>query len=183
MRNHKIILVLVTALIASVNVYSQNNTASKLDTTNEDSTVWDNYSKLFWEVNAYNNLKRFGFGTTVAYAPARFGGYVSYKLDSEFDYFSLGAIYRPLTMKRLDLQLFAGPMLRLDNNKNASLSPEIGFRLSPNKVGNAGWFGWWSISASYAYYGKKQSFYMIGASVSFSSIMALWIMAIERLRF
>ena len=49
------------------------------------------------------------------------------------------------------MQFFAGPMLRIDVEKNVSLTPEIGIRLSPNKVGNAGWFGLWSVTASYAY--------------------------------
>lgn len=183
MKNRKLFLALVTALFVFGEAYSQSSMTLQSDKATDSTAVWDNYSKVFLEFNVYYNLRRFGFGATAAYIPTRFGGYASYKRDGRANNFTLGAICRPLKWEKLDMQFFAGPMLRIDYEKNVSLTPEIGIRLSPNKVGNAGWFGLWSVTASYAYFGRKQSYYMIGASVSFTSIVSLFVLASENLRF
>lgn len=135
---------------------------------------WDGYSKLFLEFGMHNNLHRFGFETSVAFVPTRFGGYAIVQFNTEERIFSTGSVIRPLRMEKMDWHLFAGPALRIDHDNKVSVGPEIGFRLSPNKSGNGGWFGLWSMTASYEYFGRRQSYYTIGVSVNISSLILLW---------
>jgi hypothetical protein len=178
MKLHKLFFAFVVTIAAMSYSFAQDNVILLKDSTSHTRLSWDNYSKMFLEFTANNNAHRhIGFGTVVAFVPSRFGGYASYNFNFPLSHYSLGTVCRPFKIEKLDLQVFAGPALMKDNYQKLFLGPEIGFRLSPNAIGNGGWFGWWSLSASYTYLQKK-SFYMVGASVSISALLAIW-MAID----
>lgn len=181
MKKTNYLFLFVAGMISFCNAYSQDKSVSGDDTAHCRVGLWDNYSKIFWEFSQHTNMKHTSYGTTVSYGtmvsfvPARLGGYASYKYEfGGTGLRTLGIVYRPFRINNMDLQLFAGPTWRRDNYENLYMGPEIGFRMSPNSVGNAGWFGWWSVTASYSYLWNEKSYFSIGFSVNISTIATLW---------
>lgn len=154
---------------------SEQSIMGSRDVSTETGSSFNIYSKLFVEATLCTSRKNDGFGVTMAYVPTRIGGYAAARTASYLNpyLFSLGAVVRPVRISKVDLQLTCGPALKTDLKKDNQVGCEFGFRLSPVAAGNGGWFGWWSVSGSYAICGET-SFYTCGFSVIIAPLLFLW---------